>query len=151
MVERGGLSIETTIGVITRRYNLSGVNFTPSSLDENILRLTVIVEMAEATRSTRGNSNFPKKGKKSLSKYCLFEKRKRQRYQELPELYTGYLDFGRCARSRRWKHQIPLVAFETRSGMLTREQKRKQQETPHGDGPSVAERMCRKSFGVESR
>lgn len=67
MVERGGLSIEATIGVITRRYNLSGVNFTPSSLDENILHLSVIVEMTEATRSTRGNSNFPKKGKKSLS------------------------------------------------------------------------------------
>lgn len=91
MVERGGLSIEATIGVITRRYNLSGVNFTPSFLDENILRLSVIVEMTEATRSTRGNSNFPKKGKKSLSKYCLFEKRKRQRYQELPELYTWTL------------------------------------------------------------
>lgn len=75
MVERGGLPIEATIGVITRRYNLSGINFTPSSLNENILRLSVIVEMTEATRSTRGNSNFPKKGKKSLSKYCLFEKK----------------------------------------------------------------------------
>lgn len=147
MVERGGLSIEATIGVITRRYNLSGVNFTPSSLDENILRLSVIVEMIEATRSTRGNSNFPKKGKKSLSKYCLFEKK--AKISRVTRVI--YLDFGRCVRSRRWKHQIPLVAFETRSGMLTREQKRKQQETPHGDGPSVAERMCRKSFGVESR
>lgn len=61
----------------------------------------------------------------------------------LPE----YLDFGRRVRSRRWKHQIPLVAFETRSRMLTREQKRKQQETPHGDRPNVAERIRRKSFG----